>query len=354
MPKGTLRKPTISDVARQAGVSKSTVSAVLNNKAGVADATRRLVASAIEKLEYRPTPSARRSFQRTAGRLLGFIVKESGNPYYAEVLAGIEEVAGAHGYLVSVISSAGDYERERHVVEQLTEREYAGLIITPIRNDESDLSHMFELKRYGVPFVLLERVRGIQANLVDVDNVQASANATRYLIDQGHARIIHFAGPRYSEHSRERGEGLRRAFSESHLIFMDSMLVSAGDSIDDGYRAALACFRDLAPGERPSAVTCYNDLVALGVLRALREMGIAVPDDVSVIGFDGLDLLEHLPLGLTTVNIPTQEMGRRAASLLIREIESDSDLPVEKITLDTKLVVRASTGPRRLHVPASA
>lgn len=354
MPKATSPKATIRDVARLAGVSKSTVSAVLNNKAGVAEATRRLVMRTMEDLEYRPTPSARRAFQPAAGRMLGFIVKESGNPYYAEVLAGLEQVAGEHDYLVSVISSAGDYAREQRVVEQLTDSEFAGLIITPIRNDESDLSHIFELKRYGVPFVLLERVPGIQANLVDVDNVQASADATRYLIEQGHARIIHFAGPPYSEHSRERAEGVRRAFSESHLIFTDAMLVPAGDSIHDGYRAALTYFGEVATAERASAVTCYNDLVALGVLRALRELNIAVPGAVSVIGFDGLDLLEHLALGLTTVNMPTQEMGRRAASLLIRQIEASDDLPAEKITLDTELVVRGSTRTLRLHTPALA
>ena len=344
MVRTSIRKPTITEVAERAGVSKSTVSAVLNNRTPVAEATRREVLRAMEELGYRPTPSARRAFRPASGRMLGFIVKEAGNPYYAEVLAGIEEVAAAHGYLTAMVSSAGDYARERRVVKDLTERELGGLIITPIRNDETDLSHIFDLRRYGVPFVLLERVPGIQANLVDVDNAQASCDAVNHLLELGHTRIVHFAGPEYSEHSRERADGMRRAFSESHLRFHDAMLITAGDGVDDGYRAARRYFESVAADERATGVTCYNDLVALGVWRAARERGLHVPRDVSIVGFDGLQLLEHLPVGLTTVNIPTLEMGRRAAELLVRQLESGHS-DVEKITLDSELLIRGSSAP---------
>lgn len=339
----TTKNPTISDVARLAGVSKATVSAVLNNKSSIRESTRRTVVRAMEELAYRPSRSARRGFRPAQGKSIAFIVKESGNPYYAEVLAGIEEVAGERGYLVSVSSSAGQPERERRIVEQCTEREVDGLIITPIRDDDSDLSHIFELKRSNVPFVLLERVTGLQASLVDVDNVRASSEAVKYLIEQGHARIAHFAGPQYSEHSRERADGVRHAFSESQLVFDESMIVHAGDALDDGYRAGLEYFRDRATADRPSAVTCYNDLVAIGLLKALRELGIRVPDDLSVIGFDQLQLLDYLPLRLSTVSIPKQEMGRRAAELLIGQIETNRDLPVERIVLATELVLGDST-----------
>ena len=342
MAKTSVRKPTITQVADAAGVSKSTVSAVLNNRTPVAEATRRAVLRAMEDLGYRPTPSARRAFRPAPGKMLGFIVKESANPYYDEVLAGIEEVAAQHGYLTATVSSAGDYERERRVVNELTERELGGLIITPIRNDDTDLSHIFDLRRYGVPFVLLERVQGLQANLVDVDNIRASADAVNHLLALGHTRIVHFAGPAYSEHTRERAEGMRRAFSESHLRFHESMLIAAGDGVEDGYRAARAYFRRVKAKDRATGITCYNDLVALGVWRAARERGLDVPGDISLVGFDGLQILEHLPVGLTTVNIPTVEMGKRAAELVIRQIET-ADSTVERITLASELLVRGST-----------
>jgi DNA-binding LacI/PurR family transcriptional regulator len=345
MRKPAVKHSTISDVAALAGVSKSTVSAVLNNKK-IRESTRRAVLRVIEELNYRPSPSARRGF-RPAGKSITFIVKEAPNPYYAEILLGIQEVAGDQGYLTAVSSSEGSYEVERRIVEQCMEREVDGLIITPILSDDVDLSHLFELKRHGSPFVLLEEVRGIRAHLVDVDNVKASGEAVKFLIDQGHSLIVHFAGPKYSQHTQERADGVRRAFSESHLRFDEAMIVHAGASPEDGHRVGLEYFRARRE-DRPTAVTCYNDLVALGVLRALRELGIRVPEEVSVIGFDGLDLLDYFPLPLTTVRVPKYEMGKRAAEILIRQIESRTSSPAEpeKLALKAELVVRAST--RRL------
>jgi LacI family transcriptional regulator len=338
-----MKPPTISDVAILAGVSKSTVSAVINNRNTLKEATRRRVARAIEELNYRPSPAARRGFRPTTGRSISLIVKEMQNPYYAEVFTGVQEVAYERGYLVLISSSEGQFDLERRLVEQCTEQEFDGVIVAPILNDETDLSHIFEIKRSRIPFVLLEDVRGIRANLVDVDNVRASADAVRYLIRNGHSHIVHLAGPTYSQHSEERAEGVRRAFSESHLVFSHTQVIEAGDSLEDGYRAGLDLFGGLPPSERPTAVTCYNDLVALGLLRALRELEVRVPEEVSVVGFDDLNILPYFPLALTTVHVPRHEMGRRAAELLIQQIESRSDLPIEKQHLDAALVVRDST-----------
>lgn len=338
-----MKNPTISDVAALAGVSKSTVSAVINNRNTLKEATRLNVIRAIEELNYRPSPSARRGFRSVTSRSISLIVKEIQNPYYAEIFTGVQEVAYEHGYLVSVSSSEGLFDVERRLVEHAAEQHLDGLIVAPILDDETDLSHIFEMKRSKIPFVLLEDVRGIRANLVDVDNVRASAEAVRHLIRQGHSRIVHLSGPRYSQHSEERAEGLRRAFSESHLIFDHSMVVSAGDSLEDGYRAGLKYFRQLAPEDRPTAVTCYNDLLALGLMRALRELGIGVPSDVSVVGFDDLSILAYFPVALTTVHVPKYEMGRRAAEMLIQQIGSRSDPTFEKVHLSASLVVRDST-----------
>ncbi len=342
-----MKHATISDVAARAGVSKSTVSAVLNNKASIRESTRRAVLRAMDELAYRPSSSARRGFRRSAGRSIAFVVKEAQNPYYAEVLAGIQAVAAERGYVVFVVSSEGRYDAEQRIVDLCTEREIDGLIVTPILNDDTDLSHIFELKRRNVPFVLLEAVRGIRAGLVDVDNVKAEYEVVRWLIEQGHSRIVHFAGPPYSAHSEERADGVRRAFSESQLIFSDSVVVPTGHSAEDGYRTTLAYFEARAPEEWPTAVTCYNDLVAIGVLKALRQLGIAVPEEVSVVGFDDLRLLDYLSLPLTTVHVPKYDMGRIGAEMLIRQLERRGELPPEKVSLEAELVVRDSTRPLR-------
>jgi LacI family transcriptional regulator/LacI family repressor for deo operon, udp, cdd, tsx, nupC, and nupG len=191
--------------------------------------------------------------------------------------------------------------------------------------------------------VLLEQVRGVPASLVDVDNVDASRRAVEYLIGLGHTRIAHFAGPGYSMHSLERIDGVRRAYSASHLVFTEDDIVPAGAHLADGYRAGLAYFGARAPQERPTAVTCYNDLVAIGLCRALSELGLRVPDDVSVVGYDDVPLTEYLPVALTTVRMPKYRMGELAAQMLIRHVESKAGVPLQKVFLDAELVVRAST-----------
>lgn len=338
------KQPTINDVARLAGVSKATVSAVLNDTGTVKGSTRDRVISVIEQLNYR-----RRGFAgRVAGqkgRTIGLVIKEIDNPYYGEIAAGVRAVANASGYTLLVTSSEGEYEAERRAVEVLQAKDIDGLIVTPVLDGDTDLSHLFELKRRNFPFVLLEEIRGVPASLVDIDNVEASYKAVEFLIEQGHTRVAHFAGPAYSTHSEERINGVRRACSGSRVIFTDDDIIPAGAHIEDGYQAGLEYFRSRTATDRPTAVTCYNDLVALGLCRALSELGIQVPADVSVVGFDDLELLDYLPLPLTTVRIPKAEMGRLAAQMLIRQIESKESLPLQKTHVEAELVVRQSTRP---------
>jgi LacI family transcriptional regulator len=338
-----MKNTTIEDVADHADVSKSTVSAVINDRDVVKDATRQRVLDAIDALNYRPRGSARRGFQSPLGQSFGFVIKESDNPYYAEIQGGIQEVATKEGYLTFVCSSEGRFDDEKQIVKQFSNKDLDGLIITPILNAETDLSHIFELKRNNIPFVLLEDVQGIRAPLIDIDNVRASCRAVEHLIEFGHERIVHFAGPEYSKHSNERLEGVRRAFSRSPLIFSDKNVVRVGDSWKEGYEKAQKYFSEESPSEKPTAITCYNDLVALGALKGLNEMGWDVPEDVSVVGFDDLNLLDYVSIPLTTIHVPKREMGQKAAKLLLRQIQGTGTKPPQRISLDAELVVRSTT-----------
>jgi len=334
-------RSTISDVATRAGVSKATVSAVLNDTGAVSDATRDRVLAAIELLNYRPTQPPRRTARRH--RSIAVLIKEHDNPYYAEVVAGVRAHAEGLGYTLLVVSSEGAYDVERRAVELLRDKDVDGLIVTPVFDEHADLSHFFELKRRNFPLVLLEQIRGLRSSLVDVDNVEASRKAVEHLIALGHTRIVHLAGPDYSMHSHERAEGVRRAYSGTRHIFTDDVIVPTGAHLADGYRAGLALFGAAAGADRPTAVTCYNDLVAVGLLRALAELGLRVPHDVSVVGFDDLPLCEYLPVPLTTVQVPKFKMGESAAQLLVRHIESRQAVAPQKISLTATLVVRGST-----------
>jgi DNA-binding LacI/PurR family transcriptional regulator len=346
-----IKRPTISDVARAAAVSKATVSAVLNDVPGVRESTRERVRTAMELLNYRP---ARALAGRVAGReaattaaMIALVIKEHDNPYYAAIVDGVRGVLEPEGHTLVIVSTGGDSGAERRAVTRLHATGIDGFIVTPVLGQDGDLSHFFELRRRNVPLVLLEQVRGLPAALVDVDNVEISRAAVEHLIGLGHTRIAHLAGPPYSMHSRERIDGVRRAFSASRLMLRDEDLVPAGAHLEDGYRAGLARFAGRSDEDRPTAVTCYNDLVAIGLCRALAELGLRVPEDVSVVGYDDIPLCDYLPVPLTTVQVPMQEMGVQSARLLLRILTAPAAVPLERVSLEASLVVRASTAAPR-------
>lgn len=342
------KRITISDVAEHAGVSTGTVSAVLNERDGVRDSTRQRVRHVMEELGYRPSSSARQLAGLAESAALrppgiGIVIKEIDNPFYAEVVKGAGPELEDRGYVTLLSTSEGDYAKEGTAIDSLRNRSVKGVIIAPVLDTHADLSHLFMLRRSGFPFVLLETVLGLPTNAVSVDNVQASALAVRHLLDLGHERVVHFAGPTYTRHSQDRSLGFERAFSQSPLQFDPARVVPAGSRFEDGYEAGLAYFRE-HDGERPTAATCFNDLVALGLIRALSELGLRVPEDVSVVGFDDIPAASYLASPLTTVHVPQRELGRRAAEILADAIEDPSAEPVTAL-LDASLVERTTTAP---------
>lgn len=341
---------TIKDVADHAGVSTGTVSAVLNEKPTVRSETRASVLETIDKLGYVPSKSARELGGGKRGRssqtkTVGVIIKEANNPFYSEVVMEIRRFLEARGYDMFVGTSEGNYAEEGKLIDSFREHQVDGLIIAPVLHEDADLSHFFMLGRANYPFVLLEGIQGLQANVVSIDNVGAARQAVTYLIEQGHERILHFAGPPYTQHSRDRILGVQKAFSESSLRYTDDVIVPAGAHMEEGYQAALTAFGDERKVHLPTAVICFNDLVAMGVLRGLAQLYIDVPGDMSVIGCDDIQHADYLPVPLTTVRASKREMGQRAVSLLLNQIESDEDVEPKRIQLESELAVRASTRP---------
>ena len=349
------KKVTIADVAEEAGVSTGTVSAVINNKASVRTETRKRVLSTIDFLGYKPSRSAqnlgaRRRIDGGSTEVIGMIVKEANNPFYSEVVMGVHDYVNQQGYRVYVSTSEGEYQEEGDLIESFRERQLDGAIIAPVIHEDVDLSHLFTLRRTHFPFVLLERIQGLRANVVSIDNVEAGKKAVAHLLDHGHEKVLHFAGPPYTQHTRDRIRGVQVAFSESSVRFSDDIIVGAGAHMEDGYRAAKAVFEGGDPDDMPTGVTCFNDLVALGVLRALAEVGLTVPDEVSVVGCDDIPTAAYLSVPLTTVRAPKYEMGRRAAQLLLEHLGANgdgaSDQDPQHVHLESELVVRASTCPK--------
>ncbi len=198
----------------------------------------------------------------------------------------------------------------------------------------AEIEHLFKLKVINYPFVLLADAKGIQANVVAFDNPKAIKKAVKFLMDHGHTRIVHFAGPPSSSHTLERIEGFRNAFSESTLAFREDMIVSVGSRHEESYGNTLDYFRKRERSEYPTAIVCFNDGQALAIYAALKELGIRVPGDISIIGNDDISYASIYPVPLTTIQAPQREIGERAAELLIRNIESSKPLPVERVVLE--------------------
>jgi DNA-binding LacI/PurR family transcriptional regulator len=207
----------------------------------------------------------------------------------------------------------------------------------------AEIEHLFKLKMINYPFVLLEDVKGIQANVVAIDNKKAIKRAVKYLIDSGHKKIVHFAGPPQSSHTQERMEGFRYAFSESTLVFSNDMIISVGSHFDECFNKSLDYFKKRKRDNYPTAIVCFNDQQALAVMLALKELKIRVPDDISIIGNDDIYYAKMYPIPLTTIRAPQQEIGIMAAEILIRNIESPTILPIERVILETEFIVRQSS-----------
>jgi LacI family transcriptional regulator/LacI family repressor for deo operon, udp, cdd, tsx, nupC, and nupG len=334
---------TIKEIAKRAGVSMGTVSAVLNEKKFVKQSTREKILKLMRTLNYRPKGVARNLKYRNSEKSIGIIVKELGYPFFISIAEGAKEYARSKGYSLIIGSSDYSLENEKKFTNLFSANDIKGAIIAPIMEGSSEIEHLLTLKMLNYPFVLLADVKGIKANVVEIDNEKAIKKAVDYLIGSGHKKIIHFAGPPESAHTKKRIDGFRKAFRRSPVPFHKEMIIHVGSNFKVSYEKTIKYFRSKAPKDYPTAILCFNDLQALAVMTALKELNIKVPKDISIIGNDDIYYDEINAIPLSTIKSPKMEIGRKAAEILIRNIESPKLIPVERIVLDTELIIRKST-----------
>jgi DNA-binding LacI/PurR family transcriptional regulator len=340
------RKLTILHVAREAGVSYQTVSRVLNDRPDVAPATRDRVQAIISRLGFQPNASAR-SLASKRTHTLGLITADFSDYFFTQVIVGAELEARAHGYRFMLGSTERNPQDEPAYLHLLAERHVDGILLAqPGAHSESQVLH--ELLNEGVPVVTTAYyLAGASLTVVDIDNIDGGYQAAKCLLDYGHREIAVITGPASWKSVSDRAAGYLRALHESG-IEPRAELYAAGDwSYQSGYEAAQAL---LEHGCSFTAIFAQNDQMAIGALRALREAGLRVPRDVSVVGYDDIPAAAYADPPLTTIRQPMREAGALAARLLIDAIEGRSAQPHD-VLLRTELAHRESCGKARKVTP---
>ena len=328
----------IKDVALRAGVSVTTVSHVVNGTRFVKDNARLRVEEAVRELGYVPSGVAR-SLKHNTTHTFGMLIPNNSNPYFAEILRGLEHRCFAAGYNIILCNSNDDAARQASYLRVLAEKRIDGLVLVTAHRDSALLTALRELK---IPVVLLDReVPGLACDLVEVDHVTGGLLATRHLLELGHPWVACLSGPPELSPSSQRRAGWKRALAEAGVERREGDLARGDFSARGGYLAMQAL---LKRKPRPSAVFVCNDLMAFGALAAAHEAGIAVPERLSIVGFDDIELAAFSTPALTTVAQPKQQMGAMAAELLLERLQTGR-CEERRMILEPQLKIRASSAP---------
>ncbi len=335
------RATTIRDVAERAGVSTATVSRVISGTTGVRPATRAGVLAAVEALGYRPSGVAR-SLKLRSTRTIGLVVTDIANPYFPKIVRAVEDAALERGHAVLLCDGADDPSREETYLDLLIERRVDGIVIA-----SSGLEARYRdwLAQRSVPVVLVNcTARGAALPAILSDNRAGGRLAAEHVLALGHRRIGHISAPSRNAAAGERLAGIRDAIGE---VRDAEFALVEGDGAVTGGEEGTRALLDRLPSL--TAILCYNDLTAIGVVRALRDRGRRVPADVSVVGYDDIPFSVWLEPALTTVAQDTSEMGRWAVERLIERIAGSASGPAANgvVLLPVELRVRASTAPAR-------
>lgn len=333
---------SIKEVAKHAGVSVATVSYVINNNKYVSPELTKKVMDSIEILDYNTNPVARSLRNKKTG-IIGVVLQNIRNAFFPQLLGGLEEYAKEHNYSLSFFNTYNDIKTEKKDIETLRNMWVDAIILDSCIEEDKKTEYIKYLNsnKTGkkIPIVLLERNLGAKnINAVVVDNLMGGYEATKHLIDRGSNKIVHIAGLKSWSMTYDRMQGYLKALEENNLS--GTAVVKYGNlRPQDGYEVMKEL---LIHDSTINGVFAANDQMALGAIKAIKEFGMSIPDDISVVGFDNIFVSTMVEPSLTTVNVPKYLMGSTAAKLAIQAIENPEKEP-ETITLSTNLIVRQST-----------
>lgn len=335
-------KATIKDIAERCGVSITTVSRVINNKPeGVGSETRSKIIETIEQLNYQPNSIARSMITKKT-HTVALVIPDICNPFFPELARGVEDCCTQEGYNLFLCNTDGSVEKELSYIKYLRERLVDGIIFTT-QNAEEFNEIFYNLQKDKFPFVFIERYIEDMEDLIGVfvDNTQGMYRAVRFLFENGHKNIAFITGPFNTTNAVLRFKGFQQAHLESGMDINYSLVKEGDYKLQSGYRQMKELLQE-NPGKF-TAVIASNDLMAIGACNAIKEAGLRVPEDISVIGFDNISFTDICQPRITTVGIPIYNMGYTASKLLIDTLRG-GELQSKKIVFDAELIIKNSAG----------
>ncbi|MCM3769041.1 LacI family DNA-binding transcriptional regulator [Priestia aryabhattai] len=329
--------PTIYDVAKLSGLSKTTVSRVINNHSYVSEEKKNLVIKAMKELNYTPNPSARR-LRGQVMTTIGVIVPRIINPFFSYLVDSIEQVAYKNGYHVLIFQSNEDKEKELAFLNLLKTKQVDGIIMTSIENEWSIIEPFIE---YGPILLCNEYVNNANVPIVRLDQYKGAYIGVKHLLEKGHRKIGYCTGGLFAEEGKDkdRNQGYQKALQEAGIEPDPKWIFVNQHSIEDGKKVIK---KILTMEDRPTAIFTGSDEIAGGMMIEAKESGIRIPNDLAIIGFDDQPLAQMVDPKLTTIRQPIDQMGIKAMETLI-DMLNDSELKVETFELPIELVVRSST-----------
>jgi len=330
---------TIKDIAKELGVSINTVSRALNDKPDVSEDTRQRILETADRLGYVPNTLAR---SLVAGETctIGLICSDLVNPFYARIAQGVEETARADGYTTIIASTNEDDAAERKAVDLMRSKRVDGIVISPTQMNHD---HIARLNQEHIPFILVNRhIDEIITDYVINNNQHGAYQSVQHLISLGHRRIAHVTGPLRISSVRERINGYKQALEENGIHYDPTLVIHTDLTLESGYKIVLKL---LQAKNRPSAIFAYSDHLSIGAIKAIRELDLIIPGDISLCGYDDIEYAQFLEIPLTTVRQPMYEIGQRAVFYLLEMIRAVDFTPgTHQEILEPELIVRESTG----------
>lgn len=340
--RGILSRSTIYDIAKEAGVSPSTVSRALQDHPRIGAKTKARIQALAKEMGYVPSAVAR-GLKTNRSHVLGVIVHRIEDPYLTDVLRGIEDTLHAAGYSLFLAATQRISDREQEVMQVMSEKRVDGVIIS---SSHINMKRLRQLDQYGIPSVLINNQEMLEPDTYSVynDDVYAMNQLLQHVIGLGHERIAYLGSPRAGRTNAKRQQGYEEALNQTGLKLYPGYISNCENGRPQGGAQGMRNLLNLE--EKPTSVVCYNDMVAIGAIQAIHQAGFCVPDNISVTGFDNIDLAAYITPPLTTFHQPRYQLGQQAAIMMLHALNGEATPAQPQVSiLRGELIIRQSTAP---------